>query len=232
MLNLRDEHYAKSLISLAFKLMAIVLVTQEPSCGQVSIQPIERMRLAQQEVKLNPKDAKKRFELGESFRQVGNLKQAVIEYLDVTSLDPAYYIAYHELVRSKPNADQLEEAFDRLTKLEEEKPKSLMLRIALSEVLEQKGDFYAAARTLVDLQYAHGIPDKYWTRINGRIHYLLSKARDIETTETAQKAMQTQEDIDATPIPLPESSPNDGLSANKLKQSKIEEGYGHARLLP
>jgi Flp pilus assembly protein TadD len=180
-----------------------------------------------------PRDAQKRFELAEALRLSGNSKSAAIEYLNTTCLDNAYYIAYHQMLKSKPTADQVDEACDRLTKLEEQKPKNLMLRVALSEILEQKGDLYGATRQLVDLQYTENIPTKYQLKINTRVHYLVTKSKDVKTAESAAKSLQqTEEDIDSVPLPLPDSSLDNNLSANKLKDGKIPDGYGHTRLLP
>ena len=215
--------------------VAYLAITLCPAArGQAPhIGAFERAKIAAKDVETSPRDVKKRFELAESLRLSGDLKKAAVEYLDVTSLEPAYYIAYHQLIRTKPSSDQLDEALERLKKLEEHKPKNLMLRVALSEVLEQKGDLYDAARTLVDLQYAHGIPEKYQAKINARIHYLLSKTRDVANLKTAQQHVQeTDTDIDAVPVPLPDSGLDRGLSATKLKDSKVPAGYGHARLLP
>ena len=194
--------------------------------------PAEKLRLAERELEGNPTDPKKRYEFAEALRLSGNLKKAAQEYLDVTSLEPGYYIAYHQLVRSKPTEDQVDEAVDRLKKLEEKRPKNLMLRVALSEVLERKSEYYAAARALVDLQYSHGIPRQYEMKINSRIHYLLSKAKDVASAKTAQHSQEVVDDPDAVPLPMPESSFDTGLSASKLKETKVPEGYGHARLLP
>lgn len=195
--------------------------------------PSERIAAAQKEVEDNPKDTGKRFQLADTLRIAGEPKKAAIEYLDVTALDPGYYIAYHNLLRCKPTADQLDEALDRLKKLEEDKPKSLMLRVALSEVLEKKGDFYTAARTLVDLQYAHAIPEKYLPKVNSRIHFLLTRAKDIRAMEKAKTAVQeADEEMDTVPLPLPDSSLSKGFSSSQLKENKVPDNYGHARIAP
>jgi Flp pilus assembly protein TadD len=222
--------------ALALPLLAIAttaIASSAPANGQAAAATAaQRVQSAERELEANVRDPKKRFELAEALRLSGNLKKAAVEYLDVTSLEPAYYIAYHELIRSKPTEDQLEEALERLKKLEEKRPKNLMLRVALSEVFEKKGDLYNAARALVDLQYTNGIPEKYQTRINTRIHYLLSKSKDVASLKTARQSQEPSEDIDAVPLPLPESGLDNGVSATKLKDAKVPEGYGHARLLP
>jgi tetratricopeptide (TPR) repeat protein len=228
--GLQDSHSIASVLPVLVIALAANLSCSGVSAQTVHMSPAERLKFDESAVAANPNDPKKRFEFAESLRLSGDLKKAVIEYLDVTSLEPAYFIAYHEMVRSRPTEDQLDEAIDRLKKLEDKRPKNLMLRVALSEVLEKKGELYAAARTLVDLQYSHSIPEKYEMKINTRIHYLLSKAKDLASSNSAQHAQDTSEDVDATPLPLPDSS--NGTSGNKLKDPKVTEGYGHARLLP
>jgi len=196
--------------------------------------PSEQLELAEQAVQNTPRDAKKRFELAEALRKSGELHKASIQYLDVTVLDPAYYLAYHQLISSKPSNEQLDEAIERLNKLKEQHPDELMLRVALSEVLEQRGEVYKAARALVDLQLANGVSSKYAAKINARIRYLLSKAKDIHTTEKAQQAVQpvAAEDLDSVPIPIPDTDSDKDPSMAKLKNAKVPEGYGHAKLLP
>jgi tetratricopeptide (TPR) repeat protein len=193
----------------------------------------EQLKVAEQAVQSAPRDAKKRFELAELLRKTGEPHKASVQYLEVTVLDPTYYLAYHQLLTCKPSNDQLDEAIDRLTKLEAQSPKELMLRVALSEVLEQRGETYKAARALVDLQFSEYIPPKYTPQINARVRYLLGKSKDMQMTEKAQQTGQpATEDLDSVPLPIPESTAAKDLSEAKLKDSKVTEGYGHTKLLP
>jgi len=193
----------------------------------------EQLKVAEQAVQSAPRDAKKRFELAEILRKSGDNHKASIQYLETSVLDPSYYLAYHQLLICKPSNDQLDEAIERLTKLEEQIPKELMLRVALSEVLERRGETYKAARALVDLQFSEYIPPKYTPQINARVRYLLGKAKDQQTTEKAQQVGQTPtEDLDSVPLPIPETTAAKDLSEAKLKDSKVTEGYGHNKLLP
>ena len=98
----------------------------------------ELLKAAEQAAQATPRDAKKRYEWADYLRKSGELHKAAIEYLEVTLLDPTYYVAYHQLLDCKPSDDQLDEAIERLTKLEVQRPKELMLRVALSEVLEKR----------------------------------------------------------------------------------------------
>jgi tetratricopeptide (TPR) repeat protein len=193
----------------------------------------EQLKVAEQAVQLAPRDAKKRFELAELLRKTGELRKASIQYLETSLLEPNYYLAYHQMLLCKPSNDQLDESIERLTKLEEQLPKELMLRIALSEVLEQRGETYKAARALVDLQFSEYIPPKYTPQINARVRYLLGKSKDMQMTEKAQQVGQTPtEDLDSVPLPIPESTAAKDLSEAKLKDSRVTEGYGHTKLLP
>jgi tetratricopeptide (TPR) repeat protein len=212
---------------------AFILGSQSAVFAQVTgvEQNGESLIRAQQECDAFPKDAKRHFELAEALRSSHDIKKAAAEFLNVTRLDPGYYLAYHQMVLSKPTVAQLDEAIERLNTLEKEKPSVLMLRVSLSEMLEKKGEYYKAARTLVDIEYSHTIPEKYLPRINGRIHYLLMKAKDTETLDEAKKP-EAQSESDSSPLPLPDASLDSDLSSTKLKGQSVTESYGHARLLP
>jgi tetratricopeptide (TPR) repeat protein len=212
---------------------AVMLSSQSAVFAEVNSVEEKRETLikAQKEGDAFPKDAKRHFELAEALRSSHDIKKAAAEFLNVTRLDPAYYLAYHQLVLCKPGAEQLDEAIERLNNLEKEKPSALMLRVSLSEMLEKRGEYYKAARTLVDIEYSHTIPEKYLPRINGRIHYLLMKAKDVETLDEAKKP-ETQAESDSSPLPLPDASLDSDLSSTKLKDQSVTESYGHARLLP
>ena len=217
--------------SIAF-FSALICVSSAVAFGQTQPQgaPVtaQQLKNAQQDVQNKPRDAKLRYEYAELLRRSGDLHKGAVQYLEVTSLDPTYYLAYHKLTQCQPNNDQLDEAIERLNKLEELRPKELMMRVALSEVLEKRGELYKAARALVDLQYADVIPPQYVPKVNARIHFLLSKAKDVQT---AEKAQQSDDDLDSVPLPIPDGSSKD-VSASKLKDSKVTEGYGHTKLLP
>jgi len=223
--------HALTLKSIAF-FSALICVSSASAFGQTPIQPgavtAQQLKIAQQDVQKTPRDAKLRYDYAELLRKSGDSHKATVQYLEVTSLDPTYYLAYHKLTMCQPSNEQLDEAIERLNKLEEIRPKELMMRVALSEVLEKRGELYKAARALVDLQYSDVIPPKYVPKVNARIHFLLSKAKDVQTTE---KSQQTDEELDSVPLPLPDG-PNKDMSASKLKDSKVTEGYGHTKLLP
>lgn len=212
-------------------LFAFVLSPLPVVFAQVSHSDGEALTNAQKEAEAFPKDAKRRFALAEALRDSHDTAKAASEFLQVTRLDPAYYLAYHQLALCKPTREQLDEAIERLNNLEKDKPSALMLRVSLSEMLEKEGEYYRAARTLVDIQYSHTVPDKYLPRINGRIHYLLMKAKDVKTLDEA-KQPEVQVETETSPLPLPDTSLDKDLSSTKLKDQSVTESYGHARLLP
>lgn len=164
----------------------------------------------------------------------GNTKQAAIAYLNLTVLYPKTYIAYHEMLLAKPSIGQIDEAIARLNRLDDIKSKQLVGSTVLSELYESKDDCYQAARVLVDLQYSHTIPQKYLAQITSRIHVLLSKDKDSRTVEKAIEHKTNVEDAEfnpSTPVPMPDAVTTD-TPANKLRNNKAVEGYGHAQLLP
>jgi len=180
-------------------------------------------------VRANPSDAKAHMALAELLRRLSRQREAAQEYLEVTDLDPHNYLAYHQLSTLNADSAQLDEAIARLSKLKDEKPHELMLRVALSELYERRGNYYQGARVLVDLTYQNAVPAKYHARVNARIHYLLTKQKD---SQTADKSFVSEEELDALPPPLPESTIHKDLAASKLKESRVMRGLGNTPLLP
>jgi tetratricopeptide (TPR) repeat protein len=223
-----------ALIKIALCLSSWLVLSLLPASAQYRPPTLkELLKAAEQAAQAAPRDAKKRYEWADYLRKSGDFHNAAIEYLDVTVLDPTYYVAYHQLLDCKPTDDQLDEAIERLTKVEVQRPKELMLRVALSEVLEKRGETYKAARALVDLQFAEYIPPKYTAQINARVRYLLGKSRDAQTAEKAHQATQpANEDSDSTPLPLPENSGGKDFSTAKLKDSGDTDGNDHTKAQP
>jgi len=175
----------------------------------------------------SPQDARLRFQLGKALLAAGDRAGASIEFLEATSLEPSYYIAYHQLTQCKPSNDQLDEASERLIHLRDERPNELMLRVALSEILEQRGDCYAAARALIDLSYQPGgVPAQLLPKVQARIHYLLSQTKDSHTADNAKTNDAGLEPLPAAPTS--QSQARRDLAASKAKDS----GFGHSTLLP
>ncbi len=191
-----------------------------------SAQEVQNARAA---VRTAPHDPKAHMNLAELLRKLGRQREAAQEYLEVTDLDPYNYLAYHQLSTLNADPSQLDEAIVRLSKLKDEKPKELMLRVALSELYERRGSYYQGARVLVDLVYQNGVPAKYHARVNARIHFLLTKQKD---SQTADKSFVSEEELDSLPPPLPEASIHKDLAASKLKESRVMRGLGNTPLLP
>jgi tetratricopeptide (TPR) repeat protein len=189
----------------------------------------QELQAARAKVRANPSDARSHFNLAELLRRAGRHREAAQEYLEVVDLEPANYYAYHMLSAVNADPAQVEEGVTRLERLKEEKPKDLMLRVALSELLEKRGNYYQAARQLVDLVYQNAVPEKYHQKINARIHYLLSKAKDAQSKVNSYIA---EEELDSSPPPLPESSLRKDLTVSKLKEPRVMKGAGNAPLLP
>jgi len=187
------------------------------------------VRQARENVHAAPKDFRSHFALAELLKRGGSLKEAVKEYSAATELNPSFYVAYHQMAYSSPDSQTVEAAIDRLNKLKEEKPRDLLLRVALSELLEQRKEYYHAARTLIDLLYQNAVPEVHVAKVNARVRLLLGKAKDMQTLE---KARGTEEEMEMVPPPLPEASLRRNLHASKIKEPKVMPGVGHAPLLP
>lgn len=205
-----------------------------PASGsQAAVRPLsdpqQDIQASRAQVRQNPADPKARYALAEALKRAGRYQEAAAEYLRSTEIEPAFYIAYHQLSTINAEPAQLDEAISRLTRVKEEKPRDLMLRVALSELLEKRSKYYQGARVLVDLVYQNAVPDKYLARVNARIHYLLVKSKDSQESE---KGAFAEEELDTLPPPLPESSLHRDLAASRLKESRIMRGVGNTRLLP
>ncbi len=192
--------------------------------------PQAQLQAARDLVRANPADAKAHYALAELLRKAGRHHEAADEYVATVEQEPTLYVAYHQL--STVNADdaQIDQAVAMLNRLKEDKPKEMMLRVALSELLEKRGKYYEGARVLVDLVYQNAVPDKYLPKVNSRIHYLLAKSRDSKETDKA--AGFAEEELDTLPPPLPEATLHKELSTSRLKESRVMRGVGHAPLLP
>lgn len=235
-----DGSYVLTITKIATCLLLIIYCFS-PSFAWSQTAPLnvsdlqEQIKLAQQAAILSPTDTAKRLHFARLLRRSGSSKQAAIEYLNITAVDPACHAAYHEMLLCKPAVGQVDEAIARLNKLDEIKPKQLLTKMQLSELYEHREDYYQAARVLVDLQYSQTIPPKYVPQIASRIHMLLGKTKDIRTTEKAieQKTnVEESEFTPPTPVPMPDVAVTKNVPVNKLRNTRVKEGYGHAQLLP
>jgi hypothetical protein len=197
---------------------------------------IQQIKSIRQTIQQCPLDVTKRLHLASLLRRNGEVKQAAIEDLNATAVDPSCCIAYHEMLQNKATVEQVEECIARLTKYDQLKPDQLAIRMTLSELYENKGDYYQAARVLVDLQYVKGaIPSKFAEPIDSRIHALLNDSKDAQTTEKAIEHKENTaqaESTPVTPVPMPDVNNNKDVPASKLRNTRMTEGYGHSQLLP
>jgi tetratricopeptide (TPR) repeat protein len=216
---------------------ALTPSTSSATTGTASF--ADQLKAARDAVAANPKDPRAHLALADVLRKGGRAHDAIDEYLETTNLDPSIYIAYHQIAALNADADKMDEAITRLTKLKDERPKELMLRVALSELLEKRQSYYQAARVLIDLVYTNGIPVKHRPQINARIHYLLTRAKEAQMAEKDEEA--ATDGLDVVPAPLPDNGHNNhegrevrekGLTASKIKESKEMKGMGHVPLQP
>lgn len=184
-----------------------------------------------EQIQAMPRDPHLRFRQGQVFYALENKNEALKAYQEVIKLDPNFYVAYHEIARCSDDAKLVDQYTTALTALQKERPKDLMLRVALSEFLEKKKNYREAARVLIDLVYANEVPAKYTAKVNARIHHLLSLSKISEATKATLDAPATNEEgLDLSPAPPP--LPSRGISAHRVRESKEMHGVGHAPLLP
>lgn|GEM_PF-5618679 len=171
----------------------------------------------------------------EEMRRAGQEKEAAQLYLEAINLEPTLWVAYHQLANLKGDYSQIDGAMDKLNAMKAKQPKELMLRVALSELLEKRGEYYQASRELVDLVYANAIPEKYSKKINARIHYLLSKSKHAYTNVANGEFenLRTEEELDTVPPPLPDPGlVVRDLASTKTKDIPAMQGSGHSQLQP
>lgn len=211
--------------------LAAPATTQPANSGDAggATQSTEELALLKQQALDEPQDAKIHYKYAHALRLSGQHQRAATEYLRATELDPAMYVAYHELALSKARPDEIDEALERLNGLKEERPRDLMLRVALSELYEQEGKLYPASKVLVELVFENAVPPNYLPRVKARIHYLLSRNKDAQSGEKAQEA---EPETESAPLPLPESTFKHRLSGAQWKDSKAMQSFGNTTLLP
>jgi tetratricopeptide (TPR) repeat protein len=186
---------------------------------------------------VKPDDAQLHYKLGEVYRKLGQNGPAADEYMKAINLDQTLWAAYHQLTATSNDARQLDSAFEKLSKLESQKPKELLLRVALSEMFEKRGNYYQAARTLIDCTYNGGVPEKWRTRVNARIHNMLvlsksQKQQPEEQDAVPASAINPEEEMDLMPAPLPVPTSKRSLAQAKIKDAKEVRGMGNTPLLP
>ncbi len=199
----------------------------QKTAAQIAAEELATLR---QKVRQTPNEANAHAQLADALRKRGRLREAAQEYVQATLLAPEMYAAYHQIAAIGDDPQQLDDAIARLTKAKQEKPKELMMRVALSELLEKRKNYYQAARVLIEITYENAVPPKYFQRVNARIHFLLAKSKEAQLH--AKDAVSSDEDLDVVPAPLPETGLRKGLTASKINESKELKGMGHVPLLP
>jgi cytochrome c-type biogenesis protein CcmH/NrfG len=209
---------------------APIVIAQSPDEIKAELKQLK------QEVALKPQDAQLRYKLGESYRKNGDIHSAVAEYVKATKVDPNLWVAYHQICAFSDDEKLLDDSIASLSKLEQEKPKEMLLRVALSELYEKRGNYYQAARTLIDLTYANAVPEKYRVKVNARIHNMLVLSKRDKQQQGSNDVPATanggEEELDIMPAPLPTQGTKRSLAQAKLKDSKEVRGMGHTPLLP
>lgn len=190
------------------------------------------LKLCKEQVKAKPEDAQLHLKIAELERGLGNKNNALEEYVKTTELDPTAYMAFHQIAMLSNDQKQLDQSIEKLNKLILEKPKELMLRVALSELIEKRGNYYQAARTLIDITYANAVPEKYKNKVNARIHFLLTQQKKAQQQESQETASNNEEELDVVPAPLPVQTNKRSIASAKIKDSKEVKGMGNVPLLP
>ncbi|MDZ4833547.1 MAG: hypothetical protein SGJ27_07180 [Candidatus Melainabacteria bacterium] len=176
----------------------------------------------------NPASAPLKYKYAEALKRAGRTEDAIREYLGATEIDPSYYMAYHQITLCSPDAKSLAEGVKRLTHLMTDKPKEMMLRVALSELLECQGQYFHASKVLVELVFDNAVPPKFVAKVNNRIRYLQSKSRGEHASRRVLDTHHTTEhDV---PLPLPDENLSRGLSASRLEKGQEVDGFGHSVL--
>ena len=223
MIKIRRDNFYRFNLALA----AVLLAASQPLALAQEAQPtVEDLKACVEKAEANPSDPKLRFEYAETLRKMGKTKQASKQYMAVTDIDASYYVAYHMIALHSKDEKILAEATRRLEHLKDAKPKELMLRVALSELLEAQGQYYKASRALVDLVFLNAIPDKYRKKVNTRIVYLQAKARDSNADKHSVNPHQEPQKNSVDP-PLPEETIKRGLAASKVIPDGKSDNIGN-----
>lgn len=189
------------------------------------------LQLIRDQLRARPTDPQLLYKAAELLRGLGKPTEAVRLYSAATKAAPDMYIAYHQVSILCTDNEALDECIQRLTARSREKPDELMLRVALSELLEKRGNHQQAARVLIDITYANKVPEKYKARVSARIHHLLAVSKNQQQAEVVENAA-TEEQLDVVPSPLPSQPTKRSLASAKIKDSKEVKGVGKVPLLP
>lgn len=166
----------------------------------------------------NPSSAEMSFKLAEALRLNGDVVKANHQYLHTTEIEPAFYLAYHQIFVHCNEERVLDDAINRLRFLKQDKPNELMLRVALSELLEKKKEYFEASRELIELVFANSVPEKYKEKVNTRIRYLQAKTTSAQARREANAGgINSEDSASKPPLPVTENLLQKGVSLSKVK---------------
>lgn len=218
-------------------LMAILFGASSPCYAQhaaakPSVETLNaELRLLRDQAHQRPDDAQLQFKMAEVLRGLGRTAEALHAYVASTKLSPDMYVSYHHISVLSSDNQQLDDCIHRLNARLKDKPDELMLRVALSELQEKRGNYQLAARPLIDITYANKVPEKYKAKVAGRIHHLLALAKSAQQQETTEAA-NAEEQLDVVPSPLPAQPSKRSIASAKMKDSREVKGVGKVPLLP
>ncbi len=213
-------------ISLSFSL-ALSLLVFMPSSSQAQIQNQGQSNAQAAEPDLdkarensenNPSSAEMSFKYAEALRINGESMKANHQYLHTTEIEPSFYLAYHQLFLYCSENRILDDAINRLRFLKQDKPNELLLRVALSELLERRKEYFAASRELIELVFANLVPEKYKEKVSTRIRYLQAKTTTAQAQRDANTSDANHSDsISHPPLPVNDDILKKGVSLSKVK---------------
>lgn len=215
---------------------SVPAVAQSPGGNsRQTVQSVEtltaELKLIRDQIRQRPEDPQLFYRAGEILRDLGRTAEAARVFAAATKASQDMYIAYHQISVITSDPIILDEAIERLTARSKTKPDELMLRVALSELLEKRGNYQQAARTLIDLTYANKVPEKYKARVSGRIHHLLAVSKNTQVAPEQAEATP-EEQLDVVPSPLPAQPSKRSIASARMKDSKEVKGVGKVPLLP
>ncbi len=164
-------------------------------------------------LKVFPKDNSTRYSLAKEYIELGHKTKAKSQLLKIVEIEPTYYQAYHELGLLPISKDDLTRLLNKLLDQKALSHKNFTYYLALSELYEKDGQYYLAARALVDSSFADVIPTRYSHLLSSRIKLLLIKAKNAKSD---QHIAPGDEDLDNLPPPIPDANLNNVNSRGNL----------------
>lgn len=190
-------------------------MSQTKAADQNSIPDLDKAR---ENSENNPSSPDMSFKYAEALRLNGESTKANHQYLHTTEIEPSFYLAYHQIFLYCNENRVLDDAINRLRFLKQDKPNELMLRVALSELLERRKEYFEASRELIELVFANTVPEKYKEKVNTRIRYLQAKTTSAQAKREANAGGINSEDSAAKPpLPVTEDLLKKGVSLSKVK---------------